>query len=233
MFNNPYPINIASWAIGAIVVAFISWRLWVNYRVTGNYLSKLFSIFDLTLSASFSAYAFIPIFTLDENILLGGYIISDLIIYIAYLVQLKILWFIALKNYFNFWYVLVPAVIISAIAWFAEVKYATVSVGYPITVYTYPDTARWVQVGLLATIIIPAGFVFLWQAVKEIRTHKPVPAFVKSLALGLAYVLVGGMVILQNIYGEPETVGSSQFNMVVFLLLFVAVLIPQFKKSKT
>lgn len=226
VLNWPLPINSLAWGVGSISTALIAWRLYINYRHSGNQLTLYMFWFILVLVVGFGMLSFPLLFTRDEAILRPVFLVTDALRFLSLVLLGRIFWFLVLKQRVGLGWLMVPGVAIGTIGWLSGLADATLTVTDQLVIYRYPPLSIWAQNILLVGFSITTGLAFVAQGLKSLRSGA-LAGFLKSAGLGNGFIIIGGAVVLNNIYNQgAETIATSLGILISSTLLFIGVVVP-------
>lgn len=227
---TPIPFNTIVWGIGSIGLLLFGYRNWTVYLQSNNYLNRYFALFGLVLGVSLGFTAFPLVFSHNMDTVRPYFLAGDLLLYGAILVQARIMWYIGLKHRVAFSTIITPAIAASLLSWGIEVQRAQLSLESNFVHYHYPTLSSWIIAALLAFIILPAGFFFIRRGIAE-RKRAP-GAAVKSVAIGTAYLLIGGGSAYNYAFNHgADTLSASSINFIFYLVLIAVVVVPPVRKA--
>lgn len=231
MFVSPIPINTIGWGMGALALLLFGYKSWSGYKDSGSYLNKYFGLFGFVMGAAFILLSVPSFFTKDTDVLRATYLASDLLVYTGFMLQVPILWFVGLKNRVRLSFLLTLAVSIAAVAWVDNVRHFDVVAAGKIVEFYDSVLSLQLQTSLLLLIIIPIGLFFLVQATKGLLGRRRKQLVAKPFVIGIAYVVVGSIVAVNNMQDRGlDSVESGLTNIVVFTAMIIALLLPSAKR---
>lgn len=233
MFTQAVPINSLAWSLAAIIAGFYSWRLWLSYKTSGNHLSKLFAQLNLIVALALGAMSLPVYFTLDLNVLRWWLRLSDALIYVIFIHQSRIIWFIGLKNKLAYGWLLTPVILLSAISWYLQFQGAELTLARDLLLYVDPPLVSYLHVALMFLAVLPAGPLFFRIGYQARRAGQSWLAALKSYAIGLAYLTLGGGYVVTSLLTHgADTVASSWLTIISVVIIFFVIAIPPLKSRR-
>ncbi|HVE80948.1 MAG TPA: hypothetical protein VNA68_02295 [Candidatus Dormibacteraeota bacterium] len=218
------PFNSVAWVVGAAGTLLLSYKSYKNWQKNQDPFSKYLAWFGLVTGIGLAFLGIPPILSSDETWLRIPYLIGQDLVFLGFLVQARIVWWLYLHNKMSFG---VPA-LVTAI----PLLYASSQAWMGSMVDRQPDFVTFVQprevtVILGATLLVlfvATGLFFLWQ----VRRQASALAKIKASVIGMTYVIIGLSVGGHNLfYGYGTTPLSTVFNLGFFIALIISLLMPK------
>lgn len=222
------PLNAVSWGVGSVCVMVFALKSFYRHRKLQIAVSYYFGWFGLLVSIAMAGYSFPAFFSQNIDLLRTFYTAGDGVLYLALLVQARMLWFLALRSQIAFLLIGVPVAIVGGVSWLIEARGAALSIQDNFMYFVTPRLSSLLQGWLLLALLLPTGYYFIREGLNQIEPK----AKAKSIAVGLAYLIVGANSSFNNFANSGlESPSTSIQNIVIFLVLLVATLWPSAKKS--
>ncbi len=223
MSISDIPTNLYSWAIGSIAMTLFGIRSLKRWRVTANPMSRYFGWFAILVGITMGFYGWPGFFTSDVRWLRLGYLVGSLFFYISLTLQARILWFVALKRWVRYRWLLFITIALDAFALANEIPSSRVSITDKFLHYHYSAWSGNTVGLMLVALVLPLSVVFLNQA---IHSHS-LKAKLKSLGIGLVYVVVGSSTFnTAVIYHGSDAPSTGTVDLLGFSVLLIVMLIP-------
>lgn len=230
MIVEQVPFNSLSWSVGSLAVLLFGYRSWLSWRQTGSQLSKYFGWFGFVLGTSLGFAALPAYFSTDGATLRTYFVLGDSLLYAALLIQARIMWFIGLKHKIAFGWILAPALVASAVSWVAELLGTSVNYSSDFLHFQYPQLSSWIIAAMLVGIILPGGIFFIREGLRAGSVH--VSSTFKAVSIGLAYLLIGGSSAYNYAFHRgADTLESTTVNLVLFVFMIAALLVPSVRSE--
>ncbi|MBI4101238.1 hypothetical protein HY441_02080 [Candidatus Microgenomates bacterium] len=219
------PTSVWGWFVGFIAVSLLAIRSFRRYLVLKTPLQFYYVLTGLTFGLALGCYS-VPFMLSDrESILKTAFIVGDAFIYLALIVQTRILWYLGLHKLMRYGFLLIPVVLLSLISWGVSTVYTistSVSIVSNVVVYSLPAITLYLQAGLFL-VMLAVGYFFIREAISMISVKQKL----KSLTLGTTYVLVGIAVIINNIFfqGLNNTALVNLLYLTVFGIFLLSLVV--------
>lgn len=207
-------------------------RLWVQYKTSNNYLSKLMLNFFFFLGTGFLILSVPLFFTTDESIVRWAYLVGDAFRLGAVIIMGKVFWFITLKQRISYWWVFIPSFLLIGAGWGSEIFGLYPYVRENLVVLVYPFLSSLAQAVLLATFGIGIGITLILQGIKEARRFGKIDAAIKSITLGIGFAVVPGTVVINNLINKGgENFVTSISIIVGFVVALAGLELPAARRA--
>ena len=239
---NNLPVNLIPWTVSSFVLLLLSIRSLTNYRRVRSPLSKYFAIGGLLAAIATGLWS-LPYLYYDpetnKQILRTALLVGDLSLYLAFIYQVRIMWYLMLRKHIKYVYLLIPSLILAVAGYYGGVAATLADSTYPriINERVFLPTSQQGDVAqsiFLLTILI-TGVYFL----RKSYLGKSRSAKLGTFALGILYLGIGLGSLLNIIISTESGTNTSPFVLItyfigtaVFLMCFIFFRIYEYIKAK-
>ena len=227
---NNLPTNLIPWAVSSFVLLLFSARSVINYRKVRAPLSKYFALGSLLAAVAMGLWSlpylyFDPVS--DKQILRGSLLIGDLSLYIAFIYQIRIFWYLLFRKYVKYVYFLIASIILGVIGYSGSLLSTLTDPSYPRVVngsIVLPTSLQGdITQSLLLLTVLATGMYFL----RKTFLGKTKSAKLGTFALGMLYLGIG-LGGLLNVFDSTEAGTNTSPIVIITYFIGSAVFLSSF-----